>query len=70
MLHVIKKLQEQKAREIRIVSVIASPEGIATIHHTFPQVAIYTAVIDRELNNRKYILPGLGDYGDRYFGTV
>ncbi len=62
-------LKERRPARIRKVCVVASPEGIALLAHYHPDVTIYTAAIDRELNPRKYILPGLGDYGDRLFGT-
>jgi uracil phosphoribosyltransferase len=57
------------AESVRLVSVVAAPEGVAAVQGRFPETAIYTAVIDRGLNERKFILPGLGDFGDRYFGT-
>jgi uracil phosphoribosyltransferase len=49
--------------------VVAAPEGIKAVHEEFPEVEIYTAAVDSHLNKVKYIVPGLGDYGDRYFGT-
>ena len=52
------------------MSLIAAPEGIKNIHAKHPDVAIYVAQIDRELNEKGYICPGLGDAGDRIFGTV
>jgi uracil phosphoribosyltransferase len=58
------------AEHVRLVCVVAAPEGVRAVHDRFPDVAIYTAVVDRALNDRKFILPGLGDFGDRYFGTV
>jgi uracil phosphoribosyltransferase len=58
------------AQDVRLVCVVASPEGVAAVQGRFPETAIYTAVIDRGLNERKFILPGLGDFGDRYFGTL
>ena len=58
------------AQDVRLVSVVAAPEGVAAVQGRFPETAIYTAVIDRGLNERKFILPGLGDFGDRYFGTL
>lgn len=67
VLHVLKKIP--KAKEIRVVCVIAAPEGINAVHSQFPEVKIITAAIDEKLNSQKYILPGLGDYGDRYFGS-
>lgn len=57
------------ARELTFVSIIASPEGVATVQQAHPEVPVYTAACDRELNARKYILPGLGDFGDRLYGT-
>jgi uracil phosphoribosyltransferase len=57
------------ARKIRLLSIVAAPEGVAHLAALEPEVAIYTAAVDRALNDRKYILPGLGDFGDRLFGT-
>ncbi len=57
------------ARELTFVSIISSPEGIATVQAAHPDVPIHTAAYDRELNAKKYILPGLGDFGDRLYGT-
>src|SRR5262249_20158127 len=57
------------AEHVRLVSVVAAPEGVQALHVRFPATAVYTAVLDRGLNARKFILPGLGDFGDRYFGT-
>ena len=58
------------ARDVRFVCLVAAPEGIAAIERRFPEVPIYTPVVDRELNAHKFIVPGLGDFGDRLFGTV
>ncbi|RJR16380.1 uracil phosphoribosyltransferase [Candidatus Microgenomates bacterium] len=52
-----------------IVCVLAAPEGIKRIHDKFPEVTIITGAVDEKLNDKKYIVPGLGDFGDRYFGT-
>jgi uracil phosphoribosyltransferase len=57
------------AADIRLLSIVAAPEGIKHLESAAPKVAVYTAAVDRELNDRKYILPGLGDFGDRLFGT-
>ena len=65
----ISRLVELKARSIRFVCLVAAPEGIAQLHRIFPQVAVFTAALDRCLNDHGYILPGLGDAGDRLFGT-
>ncbi len=58
-----------KVKSIRLVSFVASPEGIEKVQKTFPQVKIITASIDDQLNEHGYIVPGLGDAGDRIFGT-
>lgn len=65
----IQALREQGARSIRLLCIVAAPEGIALLDKACPDVAIYAAAIDRELDSRKYILPGLGDFGDRLYGT-
>jgi uracil phosphoribosyltransferase len=69
ILHVLRHLNTDKPKEIRIVCVIAAPEGIAAIHQEYPEVSIVTACVDSNLNKQKFIVPGLGDYGDRYYGT-
>jgi len=65
----ISRLKEHGANNIRFVSLLAAPEGIAYLHRHHPDVAVYTAAIDKKLNKEGYILPGLGDAGDRMFGT-
>src|SRR5438132_5880702 len=65
----ISRLKELAARAIKFVCLVAAPEGIENVHRIFPDVAIVTAAIDRGLNDHGYILPGLGDAGDRLFGT-
>ncbi len=65
----VARLKEKGARDIRFVSLLAAPEGIAHFHEVHPDVPIYTAAVDRCLNDHAYILPGLGDAGDRIFGT-
>jgi uracil phosphoribosyltransferase len=62
-------LREAGARDLHLLCVVAAPEGIAAIDARFPDVHIYTPVIDARLNDRKFIVPGLGDFGDRLFGT-
>lgn len=62
-------LLEQGAKSIRLVSLVAAPEGIRCIRKSHPKLPIFTAAIDRTLNKVGYILPGLGDAGDRIFGT-
>lgn len=66
----VELLKQNSAESIRLACVVAAPEGIALLREKHPDVRIYTAVIDRALNERKFILPGLGDFGDRYFGTT
>jgi uracil phosphoribosyltransferase len=65
----VDRLKETQPRSIRFVSLLAAPEGIANLQRHHPDVPIYTAAIDRELNDHGYIVPGLGDAGDRLFGT-
>ena len=65
----IDKLKAAGPRSIKFLCLLAAPEGIATLQAAHPDVPIYTAAIDRELNDHGYILPGLGDAGDRIFGT-
>ncbi len=66
----VKRLKENGARRIRFVCLVSCPEGITHFHAENPDVPIYTAAIDRGLNEIGYIVPGLGDAGDRYFGTL
>ena len=65
----ISRLVELRARAIKFVCLVAAPEGIEQVQRIFPDVPIVTAAIDRCLNDHGYILPGLGDAGDRLFGT-
>ena len=62
-------LKDRGAKTIRLVNLVAAPEGVKKVRKTHPDVIMYTCALDRELNNRGYILPGLGDAGDRMFGT-
>jgi uracil phosphoribosyltransferase len=57
------------ARHVRLLSVVAAPEGVAHLESVSPDAVVYAAALDRGLNERKYILPGLGDFGDRLFGS-
>lgn len=66
----VELLKKNRASSIRLACVLAAPEGIALLNERHPDVRIFTAVVDRGLNDRKFILPGLGDFGDRYFGTT
>ncbi|WP_288013443.1 uracil phosphoribosyltransferase, partial [Diaphorobacter sp.] len=65
----VARLKQLQPRSIKFVCLLAAPEGVATLQKAHPDVPIYTAAIDRELNDHGYILPGLGDAGDRIFGT-
>ncbi|KPF49117.1 uracil phosphoribosyltransferase [beta proteobacterium AAP51] len=65
----VDRLKETQPRSIRFVSLVAAPEGVANMQQHHPDVPIFTAAIDRELNDHGYIVPGLGDAGDRLFGT-
>jgi uracil phosphoribosyltransferase len=65
----VERLKELSPKSIKFVCLLAAPEGVATLQAAHPDVPIYTAAIDRELNDHGYILPGLGDAGDRIFGT-
>ena len=58
------------AQAVRIVCIVAAPEGVALVERRHPAVEIYTPVVDRSLNQQKFIVPGLGDFGDRLYGTV
>ena len=62
-------LVEQGAKHIRLVNLVAAPEGIRRVRENYPRLPIFTAAVDRQLNEKGYILPGLGDAGDRLFGT-
>jgi len=66
----ISALKEKGAQHISIVSIVSAPEGIERIQKNHSDVTIVTAAVDETLNDKKYIVPGLGDFGDRYFGTT
>lgn len=70
ILTLLSKLQLEGASNIKVVAVVSAPEGLEKIASLHPNVEIITAVIDRELNDKKYILPGLGDAGDRINNTI
>jgi uracil phosphoribosyltransferase len=65
----VERLKELNPKSIKFMCLLAAPEGIAALHKAHPDVPIYTAAIDRQLNDHGYIVPGLGDAGDRIFGT-
>ncbi len=65
----LQSLQRWGVPKVKLLSIIAAPEGIAEVERHFPQTQIYVCSIDRELNQQKFIVPGLGDAGDRIFNT-
>ena len=65
----VERLKETGPKSIRFVCLLAAPEGLKNFHANHPDVPVYTAAIDRQLNEHGYIVPGLGDAGDRLFGT-
>lgn len=65
----IKMLKKRGCKHIKLMSIIGAPEGLSKVAETYPDVEIYLATLDRCLNQNGYILPGLGDAGDRIFGT-
>jgi uracil phosphoribosyltransferase len=66
----LQLLREKGAREMKFVALVAAPQGIAHVQQEFPQVSIYVAAVDSGLNDVGYIVPGLGDAGDRIFDTL
>jgi uracil phosphoribosyltransferase len=65
----LRSVKEAGARSVHMVSIVSAPEGVAALEKEHPDVPITTAAIDRELNEQAYIMPGLGDFGDRLYGT-
>jgi uracil phosphoribosyltransferase len=65
----IARIKELEPRSIKFVCLVSCQQGIQAVHERFPEIMIYTAAIDRQLDAKAYILPGLGDAGDRIFGT-
>ena len=63
-------IKKAGAKVIHMICIVAAPEGVALVQKAHPDVAIYTPIVDKELNAHKYIVPGLGDFGDRLYGTV
>ena len=66
----IDLMKASGARTIRMTCIVAAPEGVALVERHHPEVPVYTPVVDRHLDAHKYIVPGLGDFGDRLYGTV
>jgi len=67
--HAISLVKDAGVSTVKMLCIVAAPEGVNFLLEKHPSVEIYTAALDRELNNKKYILPGLGDFGDRLYGT-
>ncbi|MDR0823365.1 MAG: uracil phosphoribosyltransferase [Endomicrobium sp.] len=66
----LDKLQASGCSNIKLLCLVAAPEGVNRLYETHPEIPIYTAVLDEKLNEKGYIVPGLGDAGDRLFGTI
>lgn len=69
MIATLDLLKEHGCRRIKVLVLVAAPEGIEALQTTHPDVALYTAAIDEKINDKGYIVPGLGDAGDKIFGT-
>lgn len=67
--HAISIVKKGNPKKVLLLSIVSAPEGVSRVREAHPDVKIVTASIDRALNSRKYILPGLGDFGDRLYGT-
>jgi uracil phosphoribosyltransferase len=65
----VSRIKEEGAQQIKFVCLLAAPEGIAQFQSVHPDVPIFTAAVDQRLNDHAYIVPGLGDAGDRLYGT-
>ncbi|MEA2288924.1 MAG: uracil phosphoribosyltransferase [Solirubrobacteraceae bacterium] len=68
--HALDRLKLAGAERLRLICVVSAPEGVAAVHAAHPEVPIWTAALDRELDDHRFIRPGLGDAGDRVFGTA
>ena len=68
--HALDRLRQAGARRLALICLVAAPEGLAAVEAAHPDVAVWTAAVDRQLDERGYIRPGLGDAGDRVFGTL
>jgi uracil phosphoribosyltransferase len=66
----MEEIKNWGVKQIKMLSIVAAPEGIANVHNNFPDVDIFSCVVDDHLNENKYIVPGLGDAGDRIFNTL
>jgi uracil phosphoribosyltransferase len=67
--HAVSLVSAAGISTIKMLCIVAAPEGVQHLQQAHPTIEIYTAALDRELNDKKYILPGLGDFGDRLYGT-
>jgi len=65
----VSRLKERGAKDLRLCTLLSAPEGVERFHKAHPDVPIFTAAVDEKLNDHGYIVPGLGDAGDRMFGT-
>lgn len=65
----VERVKESRPRSLKFVCLLAAPEGVSAFHESHPDVPVYTAALDRKLNETGYIVPGLGDAGDRLYGT-
>src|SRR5258706_9174295 len=65
----LQDIYERGPNKVILICVVAAPEGVRLLEEEFADLAIYTAALDRKLNDKKYIIPGLGDFGDRLYGT-
>ena len=68
--YAIEQIIKHKPKTLCLCCIVAAPEGVKVLNEKFPDVTIYTPALDDHLNERKYIVPGLGDFGDRFHGTV
>ena len=68
--HALDRLRQAGAQRLALICLVAAPEGLAAVEAAHPDVAVWTAAVDRQLDERGYIRPGLGDAGDRVFGTL
>jgi uracil phosphoribosyltransferase len=68
--HALNHLKRAGARQLELVCLVSAPVGLEAVSHSHPDVQIWTAAVDRELDENAYIRPGLGDAGDRVFGTT
>lgn len=69
MIETVSLLKKSGSKDIKIITIVSAPEGVKALEEAHPDVELYTASIDSHLNEKKYIIPGLGDAGDKIFGT-